>query len=274
MALSETQVAHFRAHGYVVQEQLFSDEECAALCAHLSQVIASVARDYVEGRRTEFDFWKIMVRSKYAVEVFWNPSGGGPAGRPVPEWERFAMRIGHGLHLEDPVFAAFCRAPRIVGAMRQLVEPPLKIIQSAVIYKQPRDGMVQFGPHQDAGYLTTEPESLVLAYVALDSTDRANGCLEVVPGSHRTGLAVRYEMTATGWKTHGRSDPELHREPTTPLPLGRGSVAFVHGRTYHASQLNRTDRPRRGLIVHAMSAGSRFSDGCWIQEPPGGFAIV
>ena len=99
------------------------------------------------------------------------------------------MRVGHGLHLADPEFGALCREPAIVSSLAQLVPRPVKLIQSAVVYKQPGDQLVQFGSHQDAWYLTTDPESLVLAFVPFDDTDGDNGCLEVVPGSHRVPFA-------------------------------------------------------------------------------------
>jgi len=184
------------------------------------------------------------------------------------------MRVGHGLHLADPVFAAFCREPAIAASLAQLVPPPVKLIQSTVVYKQPRDSLVQFGSHQDAWYLTTDPESLVLAFVPLDDTDVENGCLEVVPGSHHGPLTVRMHMTDAGFVPRGQADRRMETHPTTPLPAARGSIIFVHGRTFHASRPNGSQRPRRALIVHGMSASSRFAPDCWIQEPPDGFAVV
>ena len=223
------------------------------------------------------DFWKLMVRSRYGLEVFWRPGEGEAAlssDRAAAEWEPLAMRVGHGLHLADPLFGALCREPDIAGALAQLVAPPVKLIQSAVVYKQPRDQAVQFGAHQDAWYLATEPESLVLAFVPLDDSDLENGCLEVIPGSHRAPLTVRMHMTPSGFVATGRADRSMETRPTTPLPAQQGSVIFVHGRTFHASRPNGSHRPRRALIVHGMSAASRFAADCWIQEPEGGFAMV
>src|SRR5262249_61415429 len=81
---------------------------------------------------------------------------------------------------------------------------------------------------------TTEPESLVLAFVALDDTDRANGCLEVVPGSHRQGLKRVLRMTANGFEPVGASGNDDPR-PRDLLRMGRGVVAHVLGRAQHAT---------------------------------------
>ncbi len=126
--------------------------------------------------------------------------------------------------------------------------------------------------HQDAWYLTTEPESLALAFIALDDMDPRNGCLEVIPGSHRGGLDVALRMGPGGFvPVTGRAPPAPTRERAVPLVMEKGSVVFVHGRAYHGSEPNRSDGPRRSLIVHAMSARSRLAPSSWILaggEPP------
>lgn len=278
--LSPDEVAHFHEHGYAVRRGALPVDRIEALRSRLSQRIAGVARDYLDGARSELDFWKLMARSPHGVEVFFRPGEAEAAllaRRPPEEFERLAMRIGHGLHLVDEEFASVCRDAAVGGALAQLVAPPLKLIQSAVVYKQPRDTVVQFGSHQDAWYLTTEPESLVLAFVPLDDTDVGNGCLEVLPGSHRAPLTRRMTLGPAGFKSESDAavaDRRLETLPTTPVPLARGDALYVHGRTFHASKPNGSDRPRRALIVHAMSAASRFAPGCWIEEPPGGFERI
>ena len=58
------------------------------------------------------------------------------------------------------------------------------------------------------------------------------------------------------------------------LPMTRGTIAFVHGRTLHGSGPNRAPRPRRALIVHALSGASRLSPRSWVQPPPAGFEPI
>ena len=280
MALTADEVAHFQEHGWVEKRGALPVARIDALRGRLSARIAGVASEYLAGERREFDFWRLMARSRYGLECFWRPGEGEAAlaaGREAPEWEPLVMRVGHGLHLVDDLFGALCRDATVAGSLAQLTAPPVKVIQSAVVYKQPRDQLVQFGSHQDAWYLTTEPESLVLAFVTLDDADLDNGCLEVLPGSHRAALARRMTMTDRGFVQTAEGPPadrRLETHPTTPLPTERGTILFVHGRTFHASRPNGSERPRRALIVHAMSAASRFSSDCWIQEPPGGFEVV
>ncbi len=293
----------FAETGFFVAPAAVSPSACDELLGALSALIERAARDHLEGRRTERDFWKLLAASAHSAEVFFDlePTPASPAPTddlPAPAWESRAMRIGHGLHVADPAFAAFARRPEIaaplarfthVAALLSTGSPPedaahtvhsngpappaARVVQSAVIYKQPHSDRVQFGFHRDSAYLPNDPESLVLAFVALDATTPENGCLEVIPGTHTEPLGMRLRLDPTGFTPVGR-EPRPPAERRVLLPLARGSVAFVHGRALHASAPNTSSGPRRALIVHAMSGLSRISPDSWVKEPDGGFPVL
>jgi phytanoyl-CoA hydroxylase len=269
--LRAEELASYHEHGFVVCPELVPRAACDALVGHLSRVIAAVAAEYVAGARREIGFWELMARSRGGLEVFWDPSRGSPD----TGMEAATMRVGHALHAVDPTFGAFCATPAIRSCLRQIVGEPGVVLQSAIIYKPPRSEAVQFGMHQDASYLTTEPESLALAFVALDDMTSRNGCLEVIPGSHEGGLGVTLTLGPRGFvpvtagvraERERESESETGRARAVPLEVEKGAVIFVHGRTYHGSEPNRSDGPRRALIVHAMSARARLLPTSWILE--------
>ena len=261
--LGADQLARYHEDGFLVCPGLVPRAACEALNGHLSGLIAAVAAEYVAGARQELGFWDLMKRSRSTVEVFWDPSRGSPRGGLEPA----TMRVGHAPHAVDPAFGAFCAAPAIQGGLRAILGGEGVVLTSAIIYKQPRSELVQFGMHQDAAYLTTEPESLALAFVALDDMTPENGCLEVIPGSHRGGLAVTLVMGPNGFvPTSGRAPRSPARERAVPLVIEKGSVVFLHGRTFHGSEPNRSDGPRRALIVHGMGARSRLAPTSWILD--------
>lgn len=263
----------FERDGYFLRPGALPPETVDALTARLSELIARCADEHLRGVRPTLEFWDILRHSRDDAAVCWDTSRG-----PMPEradaWEARAMRVGHGLHVVDPLFGELCRSAPVGGTLAQLVPAPAAIIQSAVTYKQPRSDVVQFGLHQDAAYLTTEPESLVLAFIALDDADAENGALAVVPGTHRDPLHVALALRPDGFApVHGAFRDE-RPYPQTLLPMKRGTIAFVHGRTLHGSGPNRAAVPRRALIVHAISLGSTLSPHCWVQPPPGGFMPI
>ncbi|EYF01757.1 phytanoyl-CoA dioxygenase family protein [Chondromyces apiculatus] len=267
----------FAEEGYLVLPDAVPREACEALCAHVSDLILRVAGEHARGERgvsEEAGFWASLRRSAHEVEVFLDPAVGPPRALPPESWERAVTRIGHGLHRVDAQFGALCRSEAVAGPLAAITPEPAVVVQTAVIYKQPRSEVVQFGFHQDSWYLSAEPDTLVLAFVALDDMDEENGCLAVIPGSHREGLGTRLVLGDKGYVSLGRTQglpAPRHPERAVLLPAAKGTIILAHGRTYHASGPNRSDRPRRAFIAHALGAGSRMQASSWIQAPPGGF---
>jgi len=257
--------------GYVIRHRAFTSERMQALCTRTSQLLADAAARHLAGALPSLDFWTLMHRSPFDALGFWDLSRGSPITLPATAWEPFAMRLGHGLHLVDGDFDAVCRGPEL--ALPLVSSGARSVIQSAVVYKQPHSESVQFGLHQDAWYLSSEPESLMLAFVALDDMDVDNGCLEVVPGSHRLPRQATFRMGPNGFVSVDRRDQGRPPDGAVKLPLARGSVAFLHGRTYHGSAPNRSARPRRALIVHTLG-DSPLLPSSWVQPPAGGFASL
>ncbi len=273
MSLTPAEQQAFARDGYLVRPDVISRATAHALNARLSQLITHCAAEHLDGTRASLAFWDILRGSRDDASVCWDLSRGQMPAR-AEDWEARAMRVGHGLHRVDELFVSVARGPAIGGVLSALVPPPAWIVQSTVVYKQPRSDVVQFGLHQDAAYLTTEPESLVLAFVALDDMDEENGALSVVPGTHRGPLHVALALGPEGfYPVEGRPRPERDDAPVL-LPMRRGTVVFVHGRTLHASGPNRSTRPRRALIIHVMSGTSRLSPNTWLQPPPEGFVSI
>ncbi|AKT42258.1 phytanoyl-CoA dioxygenase family protein [Chondromyces crocatus] len=274
MRLTEAARARFAEEGYLVLADALPRAACDALCVHLSEMIVGVAGEHVRGEREDVGFWSALRRSAQGVEVFVDPAAGPPRALKPVDWERHVMRVGHGLHQVDPRIAALCRSAAVAEPLASLVPEPAGVVQTAFIYKQPRSEVVQFGFHQDSWYLSAEPDTLVLAFVALDGMDEENGCLSVIPGSHRAGLGTRLVLGDAGYVALGRKQglpAPPHPERAVLLPARKGTIILTHGRTYHGSGPNRSDRPRRAFIVHALGGGSRMHATSWIQPPRGGF---
>ena len=260
----------FERLGYFVRRAALPAQACDALCGHLSETIARVAREHLDGTRPSLDFWRTFAGSQRGVSVFWDTSRESPMTLPAEQWERLAMRVGHGLHEADPVFADACLRGVVGETLAEAVGGDARVVQSAVIYKQPRSDVVQFGFHQDSAYLSGEPDSLVLAFVALDPMTEQNGCLEVVPGSHNRGLIVRLRLGDRSFVPEkGGDPPPVDGAGAVSLVIERGSLVIARGRLLHGSRPNRSDGPRRALIVHAMDvAQSQLWPGGWVREPP------
>lgn len=113
-------------------------------------------------------------------------------------------------------------------------------------------------PHQDEFYIPTRDRSLCGAWIALDDATVENGCLWVIPGSHKHGIIwpmekhddPRYDVSPISCK-HPYSD-----EHYVPVPLSAGDSVFFNGYLLHKSLNNTTDGYRRAFANHYMSATS------------------
>lgn len=159
-------------------------------------------------------------------------------------------------------FFELAKHPLITEMVAQLCDTEvLRIWHDQVQYKPPREG----GPtgwHQDHPlWPTIQPPDLVTAWVALQDATIENGCMWMVPGSHKWGNQQRYLGTREGFEV-------IHRDPSqlppgvvierVPAEVRKGQVHFHHCLTWHGSPENRTDKPRPAIAIHYMPAHIRY----------------
>jgi len=145
-------------------------------------------------------------------------------------------------HIEHPVFA------RVVG---QLI-PGAASIYRASLFNKAADGGMRLPWHQDGGrFWGVEPAPFVQMWTALDDCGPDAGCLVVVPGSHKAGLA-----SPEGGVVQESSLAACPVEPVA-LPAVAGEVMLVHNHLWHCAPANRSGHPRRTLSVCYMTADTR-----------------
>ena len=147
------------------------------------------------------------------------------------------------------VFRNYSESPDILDAVERLIGANLLLHYSKLNMKPAELGSV-VDWHQDVAYypLTNHDTLAILLY--LDDADEDNGCLRVLPGRHRADLM---DHTAEGVFQGRITEPIDESEPRN-LPGKAGTAIFQHGMTPHASVQNRSDRPRRTLIISYRAA--------------------
>jgi phytanoyl-CoA hydroxylase len=164
----------------------------------------------------------------------------------------------HFPHKISPFIFNILRHRKITRILSDLTSANVKCMQSMLFVKGP--GKAGQSWHQDEYYIPTRDRSLTGAWIALDEADQENGCLWVIPGSHREGY-IRRRMSYTG-KEYADTDtcdirPYTEKSDALPLPAKSGDVVFFHGYLLHRSLRNRSkNRFRRALVNHYMSAES------------------
>src|SRR5919199_6744401 len=92
----------------------------------------------------------------------------------------------HNVQYHDAAFTRAAVNPKLVELLMQLIGPNVQLHHTKMLVKPPEKG-APFPMHQDYPYFPHERHTVLAASVHLDDTDLANGCLRVVPGSHKHG---------------------------------------------------------------------------------------
>jgi ectoine hydroxylase-related dioxygenase (phytanoyl-CoA dioxygenase family) len=156
------------------------------------------------------------------------------------------------LELDDR-FRALIRHPSLAPTVRGLL-PGGVVLYRAIIFNKAANGGTEVPWHQDAGRmwgLSRDPE--VQVWTALDDATVDGGCLEVVPGSHRRGLATPLGGVVPQAQVDA-TDAEAHR---VTLPVKAGESLLIHNLVWHRSLRATNGQRRLGFSACYMSDDTR-----------------
>jgi len=114
--------------------------------------------------------------------------------------------------------------------------------------------------HQDYSYWTrTGPMNHLTCWIALDDCDKENGCLHYVPGSHRWSLLPMPQIAGSLDAISANLNQDQRDQLRQPMPIeiAAGEACFHHPLTLHGSEGNRSDRPRRAMVINVMLDGTQ-----------------
>ena len=229
MPLTADDVAHYRERGYVRVSGIFD----APMLARFDQRF----RDLIE-ERAAVPASLLVVRDVMVVK------GVVRADSPL-------QAVNKILNFEDdPVLFAYVVHPPLLDAVAALIGPGLMSIATNVFNKPPGvDGRHPL--HQDLLYFPLRPpEKIVGAWTALEPATRENGCLCVIPGSHRGPLRRHADPEWEYVNKYFFSAEEVDLGARTHLPMERGDTLLFHPLLLHGSGHNASAGFRRAISAH------------------------
>lgn len=236
-ALTAEDLESFEHAGHFIVDDVFSAAECDAIVADVEQAAFELALGEREDGRLSY--------------------------RPM-------------LHLTSPALQSVATDPRWGPIVLPLIGTGDARLYWEQCVTKPPQARTELPWHQDNGYTPLVPEEYVTCWLALDDADLENGCLWVIPGSHRSGTTQHHN--GAGPFRVGHEGPDADG---IPVPVRRGSVLVFSSLLMHRSGPNTTDRHRRAWILQycgreARSAlsGRLLDDrlliadgGSWLDEP-------
>lgn len=161
----------------------------------------------------------------------------------------------HMPHKVSSIMGQYVRHPKVARVLAELISPNVKCMQSMLFIKPP--GFPGQAYHQDERYIPTEDRSLTGVWMAVDDATIGNGCLWVIPGTHKNSLY--------SWAPHDNPEYDsadeargIPRSQEIPVEIPAGGALFFNGFLLHSSLKNRSTIYRRVLVNHYMSAESRL----------------
>jgi phytanoyl-CoA hydroxylase len=176
---------------------------------------------------------------------------------------------------DDNVLFSYCQDKDLLKYVEAFTGPKIVASHTMLINKptDPGHGTSRHPLHQDHLYFPFKPiDRVVAAWTACEKVTRENGCLIVVPGSHR--IEEIFEHGYPDWGEHGANKAYVGILGVTPdvkyvhVPMNKGDTVFFHSLLWHGSGRNQTPNFRKAISCHFVSGDCRFiSVKNTIQEP-------
>lgn len=174
----------------------------------------------------------------------------------------------------DDIYSLLLRSNRMVNSVAKLLDSdsPVCHFHTKLMQKQPKVGGA-WEWHQDYGYWYKNqflfPDQLVSVMIALTEANKANGCLQVIRGSHKLGRVnhgfageqVGADMTMVNHALKTMEHVYVEIQP--------GDALFFHSNLLHRSEANTSDRPRWSIIscYNSLSNPAYNDDSTSWKEP-------
>ncbi|MAE65784.1 MAG: hypothetical protein CMJ18_16060 [Phycisphaeraceae bacterium] len=244
MHLTEDQITQYREQGYVAGPRVLDDATIGRLRGRIQDLLERriAFPDHLLGETVESSKAQGQLPSVKVVNIF----------------------------RHDEVFAGMIDNEAIGSLAHDLFEGPVRIWEDQMIYKPPFDAKAILGWHRDYTYWDhVGPPDLGTCWIALDDATIDNGCMVVVPGSHKWDYAYRREdvdANDPNWPLQPQRVPQGADLTEIPCEVKAGHCHFHDCRLLHGSYGNRTDNPRRSYIMHLMPGTTRRVSDNWNER--------
>ncbi len=245
---AESQVKAFYEQGYLLLGRVLDQDSLAALQQRIDAIMLGQIR--YPGMYFQLDS---------ETGNYGDVGSGG-------EWAVSSLNYRKIQDLEkDDLFLDYMQHPLYRAITRRLVGENVSIFR-AMFMNKPAGKGTYLPYHQDAGsqwQLDRDPD--ITVWTALDEATEANGCVQVIPGSHKLGLLSERGHTIT-------PEQEAEHAPEAKsrfLEVEAGEAILLHNLLLHRSGINKTNNSRRAFSVCYMDASIRR-----IGHPDDSFPVI
>jgi len=225
--LSATDIEHFQRDGYLILRGFTAPVMVAAL--------RSVAEEHLR---------REIPPLEYEADLHYP---GAPSSR-IAEGGRTVRRLlqAQGRH---PAFTEWLNQPALLTRLHQLLGADVLMPlahHNCIMTKQPRSSS-DTSWHQDIRYWAFERADLINVWLALGPERKDNGCLQLIPGSHRLTYTTAQFDSAQFFRQDAAENQALLTQ-AIDAELDAGDVLLFHCRTLHAATRNFSEQTKFSAV--------------------------
>lgn len=158
-------------------------------------------------------------------------------------------------HFRDPRLLDYLLSDEVLDLVEPLVGPDIALWTSHFISKDPFTG--RGTPwHEDSAYWEgrlSEYDRIVTVWLALGPSNRENGCMRVIPGTHDNGFSD-YRPTDKTVQTFHAEITDVDEDKAVDFELERGQCSLHDGRIVHGAKPNTSSVRRTGYTMRYFPA--------------------
>lgn len=169
-------------------------------------------------------------------------------------------QLGHTLLRDDPFWVRLISDDRLVDIAELFVGPygeGIALFASHYICKPPYSGQPVLW-HQDGAFWPLEPMRVVTLWLAVDHSTTENGCVRLIPGSHRQNLAQMRDNTQVDNVLEQEIAADVDESAAVDVVLAPGDVEVHHPNIVHGSLANTSPNRRCGLTIRYIPTSTRI----------------
>lgn len=287
--VTEDQVSFYQENGYVCIDNFLTPEEVAILKSDIDHVIESATVPETVRPHVKMMGTKFHLDSVARVELFFEKECVSEDGKLTMPLNSSVHKIAHAVHAKCEGTKTVTFSDKMCDAVRKLTRfTHPTVVQGMFLLKQARYG--EPSPvHADETYVMSEPQGFVTGvWIALDDSLIKNGCLQFLPGSHKThkltkkwirkrvdgqqdGQEPEFAMKFVDDDPDNTANQNVRDDDFVSVEVKSGGLVLINGLVLHKSNPNHSEGRRAAYTFHFYENDPEkvhWSSSNWAQELP------
>ena len=241
--LSQTQKQSWNEKGFILIPNFFPEDKCIEINQTVVDIVRSMAGNSEEFNHAYIDQGHIGIREM----------------KPSQKIENIEDEMSKVFRLHQTgIFNKFIKRDDLLNIVEDILGENIDCFLSQFIFKNP--GAWGQPWHQDSSYFPFDRAPQVGAWLATSAATKENGCLVILPGSHKEVIHEHLSDDRPG-SNYGYTEIKDHDfKKEMPLFLNTGDLLLFHSFLMHKSYDNKSNNRRTAMVYHFAETGTDFGE--------------